>query len=286
MTPQQQHEYNEAVRLGHTDFVKDIPTVHPNVKLIYEEVITKMPDLVLVEGDRQIGRWASDHNNERYHLYRGISVAYKDNPTQVVGSFGFDGDQFYVSSRLIENAKYGRWSSDFKIRRSKHMKNIVKECTKSLLPTQFKEMVEESRDILGRAVRMVRDEATSKMNSQLGNVGKVLRDELEHMIEVGYTPRNPQVATAMKYIVDNKEQYQIDINYMPDVGFIWIRKDGVQYQLGGRNKQDEPIHTVGSTDELPEDIRSKLFVLMMTDSKNFIRDVGMKYEDNKFWVLL
>jgi hypothetical protein len=287
MTPQQQHEYDEAIRLGHTEFLEEIPVAYTQIKEIYEEVKKKMPDLVIAGGGYQCGRWiAQGDTNHRLYCYQSVKVAYANNPAQVVGSVGFDGSQFFVNSRLVENARYSHWNSEHKMRKSKHMKNIVKESTKVLLPTQFIEMVNESRDMVARAVRTVREEANNKINSHLGNVRMVLQDELEYMIEIGYTPRNPQVATAMQYIVDSKEQYEIDSKYMPDVGFIWIKKDAVQYQIGGKDKTDEPIHTVGSTDELPEEIRGKLFVLMMTDQQKFIRDVGMKYEDNKFWVLL
>lgn len=285
MTPKQQHEYDEAIKAAHTEFISEIPMRYAETKELLQEVIKKMPDLMVVGGAHPCGMWAAS-DNSRYTVYQAVGLAYKDTPTQVVGAVGYDGSQYFVNSRLVENARFSHWNSEHKIRKSKHMKNIIKESTKVLLPTQFKEVVEESKDMFGRAIRMVREEASTKMNSHIGNVGKVLRDELEYMIEIGYTPRNPQVATAMQYIVDNKEQYQIDINYAPDMAFIWIRKDGVRYQLGGKNKVDEPIHTVGSTDELPEDIRGKLFVLMMTDPQKFIRDVGMKHEDNKFWVLL
>lgn len=285
MNPQQQHEYDEAVRARHTAFIDDIPIRHGEAKELYAEVIKKMPNLIVIGGAHQCSMWAPTGNG-RYAVYQAVKLAYKDTPTQVVGAIGFDGSQFFVNSRLVENARFSHWNSEHKIRKSKHMKNIVKESTKVLLPTQFKEVVAESKDMLGRFIRQVRDDANTKMNTHIGNVAKVLRDELEYMIEIGYTPRNPQVATAMQYIVDNKEQHQIDANYTPDVAFIWIRKSGVEYQIGGKNRNDEPIHIVGSTDELPEDIRGKLFVLMMTDPQKFIRDVGMKYEDNKFWVLL
>ena len=285
MNPQEQHEYDEAVRLGHTAFIDHIPMQHLNSKLIYDELKKKMPDLVIVKGDRQRGMYIANQlgTNERIIVYTGVELAYADSPNDIVGAIGFDGQKFYAKSRLIQNARYGHWSSDHHMKYSVHMKNIIKEATKALLPTQFVEVVKECSGPMLQAVRQVRETANTRMNNHLGNVSKVMKDELEHMIATGYVPRNPQVATAMQYIVESKEEYLADMNYTPKVAFIWITKTNVQYTIG---KEDTDKHTVGSTDELPEDIRGKLFVLMMTDKQKFIRDVGMKYDDNKFWVTL
>jgi hypothetical protein len=285
MTPKQQHEYDEAVRLGYTAFIDYIPVQHPNTKLIYDELKKKMPNLVVVGGDRQRGTYITNQlgNSERIYVYAGVEVAYADSPNDAIGAIGFDVQKYYVKSRLIQNNRYGHWSSEHNQKWSVNMKNIIREATKTLLPTQFSEVVKECSGPMLQAVRQVRETANSRMNSHLGNVNKVIKDELEHMIEVGYVPRNPQVATAMNYIIENKEEYLADVNYTPKVAFLWITKSNVQYTLG---KEDGDKHTVSSTDELPEDIRGKLFVLMMTDKQKFIRDVGMKYDDNKFWVTL
>lgn len=279
MTPQQQHEYDEAVRLGHTEFISNIPMYHSNTRLLYDAVLAKMPDLVVREGDKQVGRWAN--NNDRLMMYRGISLAYANDPAQIVGSIGFDGDQFYVSSRLVQNARFSHWNSDHRIKKSKHMKNILKEALKVLLPTQIGEVIKESGELFLRQVRDIRMTAESKLSTHLINIRAVLQGELEHMISIGYVPKYAEVAEAMKYLVDSREEHMADSKYNPDASFVWIKPDRVEYQMKGQDPKK-----IGSVDELPEDIRGKLFVLMVTDIKRFVRDVGMKYDDNKFWVIL
>jgi hypothetical protein len=84
----------------------------------------------------------------------------------------------------------------------------------------------------------------------------------------------------MAYVVETKESYERNQSYSPERGFVWIKPDCVVYQHG-----KEEI-TVPNTDALPEDVRGKLFVLMVSDKERFVDEVGMKADDNKFWVIL
>jgi hypothetical protein len=101
------------------------------------------------------------------------------------------------------------------------------------------------------------------------------------MVAQGYTPKNKAFAEAMEYVVASKEEYERNESYDPDRLFIWIKPDCVVY-----GECEEKAQQVASTDELPEDVRGKLFVLMVSDKDTFIDEVGMKAGDNKFWVIL
>jgi hypothetical protein len=107
-----------------------------------------------------------------------------------------------------------------------------------------------------------------------------LRDELFNMVEQGYKPKNDSFVKAMAYVVDTKDEYERNQQYSPERGFVWIKPESVVYKRG-----KEEI-SVPNTDALPEDVRGKLFVLMVSDKDTFIDEVGMKAGDNKFWVIL
>ena len=201
MTPQEQHEYDEAVRLGHTTFLGHYPIHKAEAVNLYAEVIAKNPELIAVGVDRANVDYVREGDvNHRCKTYRRIEIAYKNNPSQVVGSIGYEYEQYVVFSRLIDNAKYAHWNSDSHSKKSKHMKNIVKEAVKYLLPTQFTEIVRESSDLFSRNIREVRSRADSAMNNHIGAVRNVLREELAYMIEIGYTPKHKEVADALSAI--------------------------------------------------------------------------------------
>jgi hypothetical protein len=280
MNPQEQHEYDVAVQNGHEHFYEHIPVYKPEIIDLLNAVKKKKPELIVVGGSRQ--RTHYGQNNVQVHTYRELELAYANLPTQVVGCIGYDGEVYTVNSRLIENAKYSAWSSyDYHTKKSKHMNNIVKEALKYLLPTQLKEVVAESVDKFDRFISYIRDEARQGMRSTLARTIDDLRNELFHMVEQGYKPKNASIASAMTYVVETKDTYERNQSYSPERGFVWIKPDGVVYKRG----KDDAI-SLPNTDALPEDVRGKLFVLMVSDKERFIDEVGMKADDNKFWVIL
>jgi hypothetical protein len=280
MSPQEQHEYDVAVQSGHEHFYENIPVYKPEVIDLLNAVKKKRPELIVVKGARQRYHYAGP-NNVQVHTYRELELAYANLPEQVVGAVGFDGEVYTVNSRLIENAKYSAWNSyDYHTKKSKHMNNIVKEALKHLLPTQLKEVVAESVDKFDRYIHDIRAEAVQGMRRSLHGTIDDLRDELFNMVEQGYKPKNASIASAMAYMVETKEQYERNQSYSPERGCVWIKPECVVYKRG-----KEEI-TVPDTDALPEDVRGKLFVLMVSDKDRFIDEVGMKAGDNKFWVIL
>jgi hypothetical protein len=280
MNPQEQHEYDVAVQAGHEHFYENIPLCSPQIIDLLNAVKKKKPELIVVRGARQRKHYLE--NGTPVAAYRELELAYANLPEQVVGAVGFDGEVYTVNSRLIENAKFSAWNSyDYHTKKSKHMNNIVKEALKHLLPTQFKEVVAESVDKVDRHLHDIRSEAVQGMRRSLHGTIDDLRDELFHMVEQGYKPKNASIASAMAYVVETKEQYERNQSYDPKRVFVWIKSDCVVYKGKGHD-----MTQVASTEELPEEIRGKLFVLMVSDKDRFIDEVGMKAGDNKFWVIL
>ncbi len=279
MNPQEQHEYDVAVQNGHQHFYQNIPVYRPETIDLLNAIKKKRPELIVVGGSRQRGHFTDE--GVQVATYRELELAYANLPEQVVGAIGFDGEVYTVNCRLIENARFSAWSSyDYHTKKSKHMNNIVKEALKYLLPTQLKEVVAESVDKFDRYISNIRDGARQNMRQTLNRTNDDLRDELFNMVEQGYKPKNASVASAMAYVIETKESYERNQQYSPERGFVWIKPEGVVYKRG-----KEEI-TVPNTDALPEDVRGKLFVLMVSDKERFIDEVGMKADDNKFWVIL
>lgn len=281
MNPQEQHEYDEAIQHGHTLFLNDRPLDRQEVLDIANAVIKKNPALIVAGVSRQMRRTVSEGH---YAVYRGVDFAFSDAPTEVVGTVGYEYEQFFVTSRLIENAKFSRWSGrEFNTRKSKHMNKIVKEAIGVLLPTQFHEVVAESENFVDRELHRIREKSREGVIGKLRHLGyAVWREELLHMASVGYRPQNTDIVKAMDYMVESKEDYERNEKYNPDRTFVWIKPNEVLYKVGS----DEEARSVPSTDDLPENIRGKMFVLMVSDKNTFIDEVGMKADDNKFWVIL
>lgn len=279
MNPQEQHEFDVATQAGHQHFYDHIPVYKPQVLDLLNAIKKKKPELIVVDGAEQIGTYVGD---KRVIMYRGLNIAYADMPNEVVGYISFDGDSYAVNSRLIENAKYSSWNSrDYHTKKSKHMNNIVKEAIRYLLPTQMHEVVSASVGTMQNFASEIREKARRSMNEKLNPLSHVMRDEIFHMIANGYTPKNEELAKAMQYVKETEHEYDALRNYDPLKAFVWIKPNEVVYRVG---KEQDVV--VKSTDELPEDIRGKLFVLMVGDGGKVIEEVGLKVKDNQFWVFV
>ena len=278
MNPQEQHEYDVAVQAGHQHFYENIPVFKPQVLDLLNAIKKKKPELIVIGGVNQRGTYLND---TRLILYAGLSIAYADMPNQEVGSISFDGESYIVTSRLIENARFSSWNSrEYHSKKSIHMNNIVKDAIKYLLPTQMNEVVCASINVIGNYASEIRDRARRAMNDKLNPVHRVLREELMHMVATGYVPNNDEVAKAMEYVKATEHEYDALRNFDPDRVFVWIKPNEVIY------REDKEDVVVKSTDELPENIRGKLFVLMVADAGKLIEEVGVKVKDDQFWVLV
>jgi hypothetical protein len=168
------------------------------------------------------------------------------------------------------------------------MNKMVKVAKQVLVPKRLHEVCKDSGDKFLSRIANIRDTAYDGMRGKINRINvETWRSELLNMHKQGYTPVNQNVQEAISYILETQDDYEHLVNYDPHKAYVWVKPDEVQYQLFlTKNKPDGDVVTTSSVDELPESIREKMFVLMISDPMTFIKDVGMKEADNKFWVLL
>lgn len=216
-------------------------------------------------------------------VYTYLDVVHPSEPNQKVGTIGYDGQQYIVSSRLIENGRYSHWSgNEHRSKRSKHMRNIVKEAIKSLLPIQFHEMWQESEGKFHRELGARTSHYRASVSNKLRIDPTAVFKEFLYMQERGYAPITQEFRDAIQYIADHKEEIGKYVDYKPTTYFVWVKPNEVQYST---NQKEEP-KTIGSIDELPEEVRGKMFVLDVSDKDKFVEDVGMKADAKQYWVIV
>lgn len=214
-------------------------------------------------------------------VFMYLDVVHTTAPDNQVGQIGYDGQQYIVSSRLIANGRFSHWSgNEHRSKRSKHMKNIVREGVKFLLPVGFDEIWNESHDKfdsnLKNKQQHIRATVTNKMRIDPTAVFK----EFLHMYATGYTPITNEFKDALAFVLGRQAEIEKYADYKPTTYMVWIKGNEVLYGVKG----DEPV-AVDSLDKLPEDIRGKMFVLDVSDVNNFIEDVGMKTQEKQYWVI-
>ena len=247
---------------------------------LMDEIKKKNPMVSFTLGSNRV--YVSEDNGSRVEIKSSL-VAYDTNdPNKPIGGIGFDTDKkYFVHSRLIRNEKYGRWNtSQYHSKSSKHLKNILKEAVKYLKPLGYEEVKEENEGGISRAINDMQGKVQRKAYSHMKMEFADVFPELLHMYNTGYTPSSPKIAKSIAYAVENKEELEKYYNYNPKKCMIWVRPNSVVWEI------DNATCTVPSVNELPENLRGKLFVLDVTDKGVFIEDVGVKQDTGIYWVLL
>jgi hypothetical protein len=148
-------------------------------------------------------------------------------------------------------------------------------------PFTFDQIAQRCSRNFTQKIDSIRSDAHWKLRHATCSDISLFIDDFENMYHMGYQPKNPKIAEMMEHIVQNKQAIDKYYNYNPAHYFVIVKDHEVQYRL---NNSKEPI-TVKSKDELPEDVKGKLFVLDITDKQDFVEDVGLKENEGAYWII-
>jgi hypothetical protein len=214
-------------------------------------------------------------------VFTYLDVFHTTAPDNRVGQIGYDGQQYIVSSRLIENGRYSNWSGgEHRNKRSKHMKNMVREGVKHLLPIGFDEIWNESFGKFENNLRQKPQHLRATVGNKMRIDPTAVFKEFLHMYATGYAPITDEFRDALAFVMGKQAEIEKYADYKPTTYMVWIKGNSIQYGT----KMDNAT-TVDSIDKLPEDIRGKMFVLDVSEVNNFIEDVGMKTQEKQYWVI-
>ena len=164
-----------------------------------------------------------------------------------------------------------------------HAKNIVRIAKKVLKPFTFDQIADRHQREFKNKIDGIGNNMRWELRHKTCDGYEHLIDDFENLYHLGYTPKNDKFKKMMQYIIDNKTKIDKYTNYNPDTYFVLVKDSEVQYRLNTA-KGSEP-YTVRSKDDLPDEIKGKLFVLDITDQKDFVEDVGLKENDGAYWVI-
>jgi len=283
-----QYDYDRLTALcavakerNHKFWIGEIPVVGTLLKF-YNELKYKRPDIV-VHTDHRPARY----NGEDYLVFADLSVAYKDCPNVRVGRIGLELDSegvtlYVVESNRIMNEKYSAHSDGYRVKTTKKFPNAVKNAVQYLKPKALIEVQADSQAVLERAIHNMKAPAQEKLYEASRIQRDTILEELQYMVQSGYEPITVQFKNSIAVLREQGEELKAMDRYKPRKCFVWAKTDKVEY----RYDDEAEAHVVYNLQDVPENIRDKIAVLQIGDSRTALMDVGYKVDNNMFWVFV
>lgn len=235
---------------------------------------------------------------------------YRDNVPFIYGAIGY-GDysltksntkSYMVFSRKISNDKYNKHNVQHRMALTINLGTALKNASKGIAPytsaeiakyyfkfpqDKVRDVVYEAKNTLGKIIEPVRSSAETS----------TFVDEMIYLIDSGVEFKNQAFMEMAKELKDKATALRELQNRKVGLTFVSF-KHGTNVSvemLDVENINNLPIYesnflnyassvTTCSMENLPEAISSRVAVLNILSDKQYVERVGMKIDDNTFWV--
>ena len=164
-----------------------------------------------------------------------------------------------------------------------HSKNIIKVAKKVFKPFTFDQIADRARRNFRNQVDTIGSQASWELRNNTCHDIELFKEDLMELYYLGHNFKSHKVAKMVEYLANNQDKIKKYVNYNPDHYFVLVKDNEVQYRLDSL-RGDEPIK-LPNKDALPDDIKGKLFVLDITDNKEFVEDIGLKENNGAYWII-
>jgi hypothetical protein len=273
-----------------------------------------------VEGFNKIHKGVKYHLAESKKLHfenedRLVPLAkslyvYRDNVPFIYGAVGYgdysltksDTKSYMVFSRKISNDKYNKHNAQHRMSLTVNLHTALKNASKGIAPYTSAEIAKYYFKFPQDKVRDVVYQA----KLSLGNIVEPICasremstfvDEMMYLIDSGVEFKNQTFMDMAKNLKDKANTLKELQNRKVGLTFVSF-KHGANVSvemLDVENVNNLPIYesnflnyasnvTTCSMENLPESISSRVAVLNILSDKQYVERVGMKIDDNTFWV--
>jgi hypothetical protein len=200
----------------------------------------------------------------------------------------------YYNNTETHRAKYGITSINIEDGRntyggegafkySVHAKNIVRVAKKAFKPFTFDQIADRAKKKFTNEVESISHTMSWEVRQKTCDGYQHLIEDMENLFHLDYKPKNAKFKQMIEYVVANKEKIDKYLKYDPPYYFVLVKDNEVQYRLNSAKGESPSV--VPSKDDLPEDIKGKLFVLDIGDKQSFVEDIGLKENDGAYWII-
>jgi len=225
-------------------------------------------------------------NREQYWQLRfhdSRFVGDDDVPVGVVEwTYGKRSDNEYkITSRKIQNDRFGHWGNEHSSQRTKDVKKAVKIAMTNLLPFEWHEVSAQGRRNAEQAhEQWVREDNKAVHPMRIGSDS--VYEEVKYLKSIGVQFKTDAFKNAAAGI-EAYEEFVRKASIKPKFDTVIVRPDVTVFIPSGRCLESKELSDI---DTLPENTRNAIALLKLVDKNKLLPEVGYRAGENTYFVLV
>ena len=209
-----------------------------------------------------------------------------------VGKVTWDGTEWTVQSRKIQNQKYRNGSADRNRKLTKDFTKAIKLAVDHVTPFEFYEVMLRNDNLALKAIREWREEGSGYSRIFNDIRSDNLYKEVKRLKEMGVaflTPEFQKIADEGLDLYELRQARRKKFVRKHHVLFIDHGRIAVTMQDVDANDFNDKHHgskIYDSFEQLPEEIATNVAMLKMLNDKDAISGVGVRVSSNEYYVLV
>lgn len=197
-------------------------------------------------------------------------------------TYGSRSDKEYkITSRKIENDRYGHWGNEHSSRRTKDMKKALKIAMEAMQPYEWHEVSAKGRRDAERAhERWAGEDNKAVYPLRIG--ADHMYEELKHLVGLGIQFKTEAFKSAAAGL-EAYEEMQRKASIKPRFDTIMVRPDKTILIPDGRALEPQEL---SDFDALPENTRNGIALLKLVEKNKLLPEIGYRAGENTYFILV
>ena len=222
---------------------------------------------------------------EEFWQLRFRDARFEENEADYAGvvewTYGSRNEKEYkITSRKIQNDRFGHWGNEHSARRTKDLKKALKIAMDHIDPFQWHEISAKGRRDAERAHERWAQEDNKAVYSFRIDTG-IVYDEIKHLVGLGVQFKTDQFKKAAAGIEAYEEMLR-KASIKPKFDTVIDRGDKVVLINDGRALEPKEL---GNFDALPESTRNGIALLKLVEKDKLLPEVGYRAGENTYFIL-
>lgn len=238
----------------------------------------KVPYYLVVNAVQSTHR--PEHWQLRFHDARFADDETVDLAGVVEWTYGSRSEKEYkVTSRKVQNDRYGHWGNEHSSRRTKDVKKAVKIAMDVLQPFEWHEISAKGRRNAERShERWVSEETKAVYPFRISH--EDIYEEVKYLTSIGVQFKTEQFKKAAAGIADYEEMVR-KAQIKPRFHTVIDRGEKVIYIRDGHALEPEEFCAI---DPLPEATRNAIALLKLVGKEKLLPEVGYRHGENTYFI--